>query len=318
MAYQYQPPFGALPGDSFERQTTAFLEDAARRAEWGNVEGRPDMEGWQAAIVAQVGDLGDRTTAVEQAVTTAQTGVDANTAAVAALRDADIRQQAALASVELRASVLERDTVSLAERNTALDERIRANRDSLSVLGSRADNTDRAVDVLEERAATAETALHALGGRTTAVEQEAANALATANAHAARHAVGGADRLTPADIGAAAHTITITAGTGLSGGGDLTANRTLAVKYGTAAATACQGNDARLSNARPPTAHKATHKTGGADALSAADVGAAPASAVPVGLIALWDGDTPPPGWEVYTSLDGYVTAPIHYIRYKG
>jgi hypothetical protein len=39
---------------------------------------------------------------------------------------------------------------------------------------------------------------------------------------------------------------TITAGTGLSGGGDLSADRTLSVSYGSTAGTACQGNDARL------------------------------------------------------------------------
>ena len=56
----------------------------------------------------------------------------------------------------------------------------------------------------------------------------------------------------------AAEAITITAGTGLTGGGNLTANRTLNVSYGTAAGTACQGNDGRLSNARTPTAHTHT------------------------------------------------------------
>lgn len=45
---------------------------------------------------------------------------------------------------------------------------------------------------------------------------------------------------------------TITAGTGLTGGGDLSANRTLTVSYGTGSGTACQGNDSRLSDARPP------------------------------------------------------------------
>jgi hypothetical protein len=40
---------------------------------------------------------------------------------------------------------------------------------------------------------------------------------------------------------------TISAGTGLTGGGDLTANRTLAVSYGTTAGTACEGNDGRIS-----------------------------------------------------------------------
>ncbi|QBP29005.1 tail protein [Mycobacterium phage Scorpia] len=50
-------------------------------------------------------------------------------------------------------------------------------------------------------------------------------------------------------------TTSINAGTGLNGGGDLSAPRTLSVAFGTTAGTACQGNDARLSNARPPTAH---------------------------------------------------------------
>jgi parallel beta-helix repeat protein len=40
---------------------------------------------------------------------------------------------------------------------------------------------------------------------------------------------------------------TITAGAGLTGGGSLAANRTLAVAYGTTAGTATQGNDPRLS-----------------------------------------------------------------------
>ena len=98
----------------------------------------------------------------------------------------------------------------------------------------------------------------------------------TPTAHKATHKTGGTDALTPADIGAVPTTIQVIAGTGLSGGGSLTENRTLAVTYGTATGTACQGNDARLSNARKPTAHKATHKTGGTDALTPADIGAVP------------------------------------------
>lgn len=50
-------------------------------------------------------------------------------------------------------------------------------------------------------------------------------------------------------------TTTVSAGTGLTGGGDLSANRTLEVSYGTSAGTSCQGNDARLSDSRTPTAH---------------------------------------------------------------
>jgi phage gp37-like protein len=79
------------------------------------------------------------------------------------------------------------------------------------------------------------------------------------------------------NIGGVPTSRTISAGTGLTGGGDLTANRTLAVSYGSAAGTACEGNDARLSDARTPSstlAHKASHTTGGTDALAPSDIGA--------------------------------------------
>ena len=42
---------------------------------------------------------------------------------------------------------------------------------------------------------------------------------------------------------------TITAGSGLTGGGDLSANRTLSVDFGTAAGTVAQGDDARITGA---------------------------------------------------------------------
>ena len=47
----------------------------------------------------------------------------------------------------------------------------------------------------------------------------------------------------------AAAATTISAGTGLTGGGDLSANRTLAVDFGTAAGTVAQGNDSRIAGA---------------------------------------------------------------------
>ena len=48
---------------------------------------------------------------------------------------------------------------------------------------------------------------------------------------------------------------TITAGTGLTGGGDLSANRTLAVAYGTTSTTATVGNDSRVTGAAQKSAN---------------------------------------------------------------
>lgn len=45
----------------------------------------------------------------------------------------------------------------------------------------------------------------------------------------------------------------VNSGTGLSGGGDLSTDRTLSVVYGTISGTAAQGNDSRLSDSRTPT-----------------------------------------------------------------
>lgn len=72
----------------------------------------------------------------------------------------------------------------------------------------------------------------------------------TPTSHAASHATGQSDAIAPADIGAVPTGRTVSAGTGLSGGGDLTANRSLSVVYGTTAGTAAEGNDSRLSDDR--------------------------------------------------------------------
>lgn len=55
--------------------------------------------------------------------------------------------------------------------------------------------------------------------------------------------------LAASDVGAVPTARTITAGTGLTGGGALSADRTLVVSYGTAAGTAAQGNDSRITGA---------------------------------------------------------------------
>lgn len=53
----------------------------------------------------------------------------------------------------------------------------------------------------------------------------------------------------PGLAGKAAASTTISAGTGLTGGGDLSASRTLSVSFGTTAGTAAQGNDSRITGA---------------------------------------------------------------------
>ena len=61
--------------------------------------------------------------------------------------------------------------------------------------------------------------------------------------------------------------VSITPQNGLTGGGDITASRTIDPVYGTLANTICQGNDARLSDARTPTSHATSHESGGSDQI---------------------------------------------------
>jgi len=65
----------------------------------------------------------------------------------------------------------------------------------------------------------------------------------------------------PASGGAVPTSRVLTAGTGLTGGGDLTTDRTFAVAYGSAAGTAVQGNDTRLTGIPAQIAALATRPT---------------------------------------------------------
>ena len=52
----------------------------------------------------------------------------------------------------------------------------------------------------------------------------------------------------------------VSAGSGLTGGGDLSADRTIVADFGTGAGKVTEGNDARLSDARTPTTHAASQR----------------------------------------------------------
>ena len=109
----------------------------------------------------------------------------------------------------------------------------------------------------------------ATGAASAAETAAATDATAKVSAHTAATDPHGDRAYTDTQIATRAPTSRqITAGTGLTGGGSLVADRTLAVSFGTTAGTAAQGDDARLSDARTPTAHAATHQTAGSDELA--------------------------------------------------
>ena len=55
------------------------------------------------------------------------------------------------------------------------------------------------------------------------------------------------------NLGGVATARQVLSGTGLTGGGDLTTDRTLSVVFGSTSTTSCSGNDSRLSDSRAPT-----------------------------------------------------------------
>lgn len=187
--YSYQPLSGPLTGASFEAQTEVFLADASRRAEWGNVEGRPDLEGWQTTVNGQIADLGARADTAEQELATAQSGVSTNAGAIAALGDRAAAAERNIGDLSARADAGDQATAALAERVGASESAI----DS-----ARADLT-----ALEVRTADNEDSLRAAHNEAAGASQAAQTAQNAADNHAGRHVAGGPDALSPADIGAA-------------------------------------------------------------------------------------------------------------------
>ncbi len=92
-----------------------------------------------------------------------------------------------------------------------------------------------------------------------------------------------------ADVGAAPTSRTITAGGGLTGGGDLTTNRTLAVAFGTTAGTVAAGDDSRFTTAIQSTRQIATTAplAGGGDLSANRTLTVANATTTTVGVVQL-------------------------------
>jgi hypothetical protein len=102
--------------------------------------------------------------------------------------------------------------------------------------------------------------------------------------HKSSHSQGGSDALSPSDIGAAAsvhgHAIADVSGLQVALDGKATSAQ------GNLAETAIQPGNLALSDARVPLIHKASHSTGGTDALTPADIGAEVAGAAAAALLA--------------------------------
>lgn len=97
------------------------------------------------------------------------------------------------------------------------------------------------------RTPTAHKTSHQLGGTDEISVAGLTGLLATAQtpaAHKTTHATGGTDALVPSDIGAVPTSRAVSTGTGLLGGGNLTADRTLTPDFGAAAGKVMEGNQA--------------------------------------------------------------------------
>ena len=118
-------------------------------------------------------------------------------------------------------------------------------------------------------------------GNVTGAASSTAGHLATFADTTGRAIADGGAVPTLASLGGAPTTRILSAGTGLSGGGDLSADRSLAVSYGAAAGTSAQGNDSRFIGV-PVTTQTAAYTLVLADAGSIVEVNSASAVNVTV------------------------------------
>jgi hypothetical protein len=123
--------------------------------------------------------------------------------------------------------------------------------------------------------------------------------------------------LAVADVtGAVSTSRQISAGTGLTGGGDLTADRTLTVSYGTTAGTACEGNDSRIANIPNGTGSIALGQSGTRTTLNGAASGSDKTISLPnaTGTVALTQQAT---DYEVTDETKGVIMKSANGTRWR-
>lgn len=141
---------------------------------------------------------------------------------------------------------------------TASEEKTKESEHAAAMSERNAKASETAASASEQAALAAE--VNAKASETNAMESQNAAAVSETSARsAAARAETAAEN---AEVIAGGFFVplsrTVTAGIGLSGGGNLTEDRTFSVEYGDAAGTACQGNDPRLTDARIPKPHTHT------------------------------------------------------------
>lgn len=188
-SYQYQPTTGPLTGISFELQTLQFLADAASRAEWGNVENRPDVENLLSGVNQQLSSLDARTTATEQALATAQSSVAANTQAIGVLQQGAALARADIDALKSRVDATDNAALAFQERVGKAENDITAAQTSLAALQAQADTTDASLNAsqsdiknLQVRADTNEQSLQEAHADVARAAQAAVKAQSAADA----------------------------------------------------------------------------------------------------------------------------------------
>jgi len=237
--------------------------------------------GRTGAVVAQSGDY-----------TASEVGADASGSAAAALTAAEAYADAGdAAEASARASAVssEASTRSSADASLAAaistesGARISGDATNAAAITSEAstrasaDTAEAAARVSGDAASVATAATDATSKANAAVTTSEAYTDTQVASEASTRAAADTAEATAraaADALLAPKTRTLTAGTGLTGGGDLSADRSFAADFGTGAGKVTQGNDSRLSDARTPTAHATSHKHGGSDEVGTGTPGA--------------------------------------------